>query len=494
MRHTGIKKCLLMLWMVLFIAVFSLPAQSKTAPKAKTPTALEEARSFRDAMELFKKAEAMIGTPDENSEAQADLFRQVIKLKPDFLEAHYNLGLIYANQRKMKEAIEEIETVLKLEPKFDPDIYYILATAYQESGNPASAIKALEEGLRRKSDDLKFLKALAYLQFDEKVDAAAIENLQKILALDPQDTTAHIDLALLFQRNGQTDKAAEHFKAASISDPQNFSIHYNLALIYMRQKKNAEAAVELEAANKIQPGNADLLEKLGDAYAFQQQHPKAVNAYRAALEKVKNRSSIYAKLGFSLANLNRNEEAVAALENAVRLDAKNPEVYFLLGDLYEDLKRLDDAIGAYKHSLEINPSQKTVHYNLGTLYAGQNLLKEAMDEFKKAIQLDPNYAAAWSNVGLVAEKLELDKEAIEAHEKVLTLGKGQAVNYFHLGILYAKSNQPDPSIAAFTRAIEMEPEKYRAVLKEELKKVHSVLDPIRYKEGFTKLLGTAPTR
>ena len=62
------------------------------------------------------------------------------------------------------------------------------------------------------------------------------------------------------------------------------------------------------------------------------------------------------------------------------------------------------------------------------------------------------------------------------------------MNHFHLGVLYAKNNQPDPAIAAFDRAIELEPEKYRAMLKEELKKVHSILDSVRYKEKFVRLL------
>jgi tetratricopeptide (TPR) repeat protein len=111
-----------------------------------------------------------------------------------------------------------------------------------------------------------------------------------------------------------------------------------------------------------------------------------------------------------------------------------------------------------------------------------------MVELKFAVQLDPDYSSAWANMALVAEKLELDKEAIEAHEKVIALRKGQAMNYFHLGALYAKTGQSDPAIAAFAKAIEREPEKYRAMLREELKKVHSVLDSIRYKEAFTRLL------
>jgi len=88
----------------------------------------------------------------------------------------------------------------------------------------------------------------------------------------------------------------------------------------------------------------------------------------------------------------------------------------------------------------------------------------------------------------VSERLGLDREALQAHEKVISLGKGQAQNYFRLGFLYLKNNQPDIAISAFAKAIELEPDRYRQVLKEELKKVHSVLDPIRYTDGFTKLL------
>ena len=88
----------------------------------------------------------------------------------------------------------------------------------------------------------------------------------------------------------------------------------------------------------------------------------------------------------------------------------------------------------------------------------------------------------------MAEKLEMDDRAIEAHEKVISLGKAQALNYFHLGILYAKSNRPELSIAAFKKAIELEPDKFRSILREELKNVHSVLDSVRYKKEFSRLL------
>lgn len=492
MRFRKARQTVLAILIVLCLIGTSWSAQT-VSPKTKGKVStVDDAKAYREAMTWFKKAEAMIGTPEENSEEQADLFRKALQIKPDFLEAHYNLGLIYANQKKMKEAATEFEAVLKIEPKFDQGIQVLLARAYEESGNTAAAIAALKKALLSTPKDLKLLRALAYLQFNSKEDAEAIATLGLVIAAEPNDISAHMDLALLMQRNNDFEKAIAHFLEVLRIDAKNYEAHYYLAGIYMRQNQSDKAAAELEAVNTIRPGDAELLERLGDVYATERRHAKAVVAYKEALAKVSDRSALFAKYGFSLSNLNRTEEAIGALETAAKLDSKNSDLFFLLGDLYSDLKRFTEAEAAYIKALEINPKQKAVRFNLGTLYAEQKKFNESMAELKLALELDPNYAAAWANMALVAENLELDPEAIRAHEKVVALGKGQALNYFHLGILYTKANQADPAIANLARAIELEPEKYKSLLKEELKKVHSVLDPIRYKESFTRLLQDAP--
>jgi tetratricopeptide (TPR) repeat protein len=494
MHRSTLPIGILFLTTILFIAGINLRAQTVSPKKDSKGVTANDAKIYGEAMAWFKKAEAMIGTAKENSDEQAELFLKALQIKPDFLEAHYNLGLIYANKKKMKEAAAEFETVLKIDPKFDSDIHLLLATACQESGDSQSAMSALEAGLQRHPKDLKILKSLAALQIHNNIGAGAIRNLQQILAIDPSDISSHTDLALLFQKSGELENAIRQYSEILRMDPKNFVAHYNLGLIYLRQKKMNEAAMELDAANRIQPGNAELLERLGDSYALEGQHAKSVAAYKAALEKATDKRVLYGKLGFGLANLNQTEAAVAALENSVRLDSQVPDTYSLLGDLYSDLKKSNEAELAYRKSLALNPKQKDVHYNLGTLYAEQKKLDQAMAELRMAIQLDENYAAAWANLALVAEQLDLDKDAIQAHEKVLALGKAQPLTYFHLGVLYAKTDQPDLSIANFTRALELEPDKYRAMLKEELRKVHSMLDSVRYKEKFVRLLALSPTK
>jgi tetratricopeptide (TPR) repeat protein len=473
---------------ILLLAAIPFPAQSGASKSDKPEVTAKDAKIYSEAMVWFKKGEEMIGTPKENSVEQAALFRKAIEIRPDFLEAHFNLGLIYANRKEMKEAAAEFEAVLTIDPKFDANIHLLLASAYQKTGDSKSAMSSLEAGLQQKPKDMKLLRALASLQMDNNNEASAIRNLQLILETDPTDVASRMHLALLFHKSGELEKAIDNYTEALRLEPGNFAAHYNLGLIFLRQKKTSEAAAELETANQIQPGNGELLERLGDMYAVERHHEKAVAAYKAALESAPDKSSLYDKMGFSLANLNQTEAAVTALEHSARLKSNVPDTYSLLGELYSDLKKENEAIAAYRKSLELNPKQKDVHYNLGTLYAEQKKLDEAMAELKIAVQLDPGYAPAWANLALAAEKLNLDKDAIQAHEKVVALGKAQPFTYFHLGILYAKTDQPDPSIANFERAVELEPDKYRAMLRDELKKVHSVLDSVRYKEKFRRLL------
>lgn len=488
-RQTQRKKLMTRLpYVRLFVsALMFASVYAATLAQGQQVSTLKDVKAYQEAMGWFKKAEAMIGTPKENSEEQADLFRKAVAIYPDFVEAHYNLGLIYGAQNKQKEAAREFETVRGLNPGFE-GIYQVLALTYRELGLNDDAIAALQEGLKRQPKNLQLLRALVYLQVHGQDDLSAIPTFQAILGVDPKDEDAWLNLGILYQKHNRLDEAARSYRAALELNPADFAAHHNLALVLMRQQKADEAAAELEVADRLSPGNVEVLERLGDAYAFQERNEKAADAYQAAVAKAPDRAVLLSKLAFTLAKLNRVPEAIAVLERSVKLDPSNADAYYLLGDLYSELEKYDQSVEAYNNSVKLDPKRKEVRYNLGTLYAEQKQYKEARSELTAAVDLDPNYAAAWSNLAVVCEKLELDKEAIQANEKVIALGKAQSINYFRLGILYAKNNLPDPAVENFARAIQLEPAKYRQMLLEELKNVHSILDSVRYRDDFVRLL------
>src|SRR3954468_3928976 len=53
-------------------------------------------------------------------------FKKALELKPDRAETHFNLGVVYRRQQKVKEAIAELEQAVKLDPQ--------LAAAHHDLG------------------------------------------------------------------------------------------------------------------------------------------------------------------------------------------------------------------------------------------------------------------------------------------------------------------------------------------------------------------------
>ncbi|HSW40036.1 MAG TPA: tetratricopeptide repeat protein, partial [Acidobacteriota bacterium] len=237
---------------------------------------------------------------------------------------------------------------------------------------------------------------------------------------------------------------------------------------------------------------AELLEKIGDMYASRRQFSRAAAAYREARNRISDktplRAELLAKLGYNLAMINEIDEAVKALEESVMIGPDNAGSLALLGDLYADQGRNGEAVDAYRRSLAVDPERKEVHYNLGTLYLQSGKAEEAHAALKNAVKVDAGFIPAWDNLAVAAEQLDLDDQAVEAREMLVRLGVREARNYFRLGVLYAKTGRLDESIASFAAAIEKEPDKYREILRDELKNVRSILNGVRYKKEFLDLL------
>ena len=71
-------------------------------------------------------------SPDAGRQA-GDLLRKAIKLKPDWAEAHYQLGLLYEDQALSNDAIHEYQTAVRLQPSLATP-HYRLAQLYRKKG------------------------------------------------------------------------------------------------------------------------------------------------------------------------------------------------------------------------------------------------------------------------------------------------------------------------------------------------------------------------
>jgi Flp pilus assembly protein TadD len=112
----------------------------------KLDTAVEEFREALKSREDFAEAHNNLGLAlfyQSRFDDAIAAFRNALKIEPDFPLAHANLGLALLNKELVAEAIEELSKAVELNPEI-AEAHYNLGIAYTRIGNDDEAIKAYE--------------------------------------------------------------------------------------------------------------------------------------------------------------------------------------------------------------------------------------------------------------------------------------------------------------------------------------------------------------
>ena len=147
----------------------------------------------------------------------------------------------------------------------------------------------------------------------------AAEAFREMVAADPEDPIAHMDLGTALLQLGDRSGALTEYQAAlRRSSSGNPRLHYNLGLVYTLQKAHRSALEQYQAAIDLDPGlekahfnAANLLMRLQD-------HRQAERHYARVIEL--NPSDAFARFmqAMALIRLGRYQEARSILEESHR--------------------------------------------------------------------------------------------------------------------------------------------------------------------------------
>ncbi len=175
-------------------------------------------------------------------EASVHAFERVAALRPDYADAYTNMAIVEIAWERYNEAKPNLAKALALLPG-DPRALYYRALVERNAGQVAAAIADFEAVLAkypRAKDALRELGFSYYQQHDYPAARAAYERLQ---AIDPDDLAAHYQLAILYRRLGEKQKAAiESAKFADQKDDPTAST-YALEFLGKRPEVASESVV-----------------------------------------------------------------------------------------------------------------------------------------------------------------------------------------------------------------------------------------------------------
>jgi tetratricopeptide (TPR) repeat protein len=149
-------------------------------------------------------------------------FKEAIRLKPGFSEAHMNLGAVYLELKSWDTAIPHFEAALE-------DIFY---------RTPEWAYNNLGWAYYNKGDYRN-----------------ALVNYKKAVEINQRFAMAFNNMGLTYDRTENTEEAVNAFKTAIALVPDFLDAHYNLGVVLVRHKDKAGALKAFERVVEIAPGS-----------------------------------------------------------------------------------------------------------------------------------------------------------------------------------------------------------------------------------------------
>jgi tetratricopeptide (TPR) repeat protein len=182
----------------------------------------------------------MLGRYDEAVEA----YEEVIAETPEWWEAHANLGICHARNGQPARAEAAFRRGLEDCPG-SPEIRDELAAhLLSERRDLPEALRLSEEAVALGRDEIRHLHTLGEARLAIGDESGAAEAYSAMLALDPENPEAHLELGLLYEARGEAREAEEHFVESLKSDPANPRALYSYASLYY-------AADDLETAEEL---------------------------------------------------------------------------------------------------------------------------------------------------------------------------------------------------------------------------------------------------
>jgi tetratricopeptide (TPR) repeat protein len=181
--------------------------------------------------------------------------RAAVRLRPNFAEAHSNLGNVLREMGRLAEAKACYAEALRLQPK-QAMIHNNLGQALQEEGKLDEALACYQRGLQFEPNLARLHCNLASLLEEQEKYAEAITRYEIALRLEPNYAEAHNGLGWVGHELGRYEEAQDRYRTALRLKPDFAPAHCNLGTVREELNDFAEAEHCWRQALRYDPQHA----------------------------------------------------------------------------------------------------------------------------------------------------------------------------------------------------------------------------------------------
>lgn len=248
--------------------------------------------------------------------------------------------------------------------------------------------KALEYYSAAIQTDASFVKAynnraLIYMQNSRLADAA--NDLDEALRHQSQYAPALVNRGILYEKQGDLERAYGFYNAASQADGALLAARFNAAKAALSLGRTKDAVLHIDEAKKIAPADADVNRLAARVYMAAGRYDEARDMYRTIYDG-KDEEALVGLIQASR-RIGRRDDALKYAEIYARERPGCSRCIILLSSLYLENGRNETAINTLEAGVQRFPFDATIRYRLGLLYAGKGERAKAVSQLEEYVKL-----------------------------------------------------------------------------------------------------------
>ena len=217
-----------------------------------------------------------------------------------------------------------------------------------------SEISLWEDAVEKAPEHVKSINALGVAYIRAGKDDKARPVFQKGLNVDPFNHKLHLNMGIIFNNDGNLDKAEEHFKLAALIS-KDYLAFLNLGFLYLERDLYFKGIQELNKALLKKPDSYLAYFYLGNAYNDLKDYKKAIRHFEKSIELNPDFAKAYNNLGYSYWNLGKHDEAYEWFVKAMNKQPGLPTPYLNIGNYFlikGHQKQAEDFLNGYREKLK----------------------------------------------------------------------------------------------------------------------------------------------
>ncbi len=244
----------------------------------------EKSITARPENTLVKYDYAKLLSKTKKYKTAISAFKQLVatdSLNPNY---HYELGLVYEQQRDSL-AIVEYKTSFQLDQSHQKTIYKVAKYMLKKRQHD-SVDYYVDMGLKTYENNLELISLKAQNYYWQQYYKKAAFYFERLIKLGESSQFIHEKLSFCYDESYQPQKAIEHALVALKYDPNNTTNLYALGRLYevVKDYEKAEAYLKTALIMADVPLNREYT-TLGRVQNLQKKYPEAIAAYSKALSE-----------------------------------------------------------------------------------------------------------------------------------------------------------------------------------------------------------------